>query len=92
MKTIVSIGLLALSTAASAPEASAQSRGPATDQPATLTVAPPLEINAIWHFPTPVAPRPRQCQAFWHPTQYWHTDASGNTYTWVTYAQYFYCR
>ena len=92
MKTIVLIGLLVLSAALPALEAPAQTREPATDPQATLTVAPPLEINAIWHFPTPVGAPPRQCQAFWYPTQYSHTDQYGNNYTWVTWAQYFYCR
>jgi len=46
---------------------------------------------AIWHFPTPVAPRPRQCHEVWYPAQYWHTDGSGRTVTWVTYTAYYVC-
>ena len=46
---------------------------------------------AIWQFPTPVAPRPRQCQAVWYPAQFWHTDEWGNTVTWVAYTPYYGC-
>ena len=92
MKTMVSvIALIVLSAVVSMQEAAAQSTAPNPNALSTSWLAQLLEIMAIWHFPTPVAPRPKQCHPFWYPTQHWGTDASGRTLTWVTYSAYYVC-
>jgi hypothetical protein len=54
-------------------------------------VLPPKEIKAIWHFPTPVAPRPPVCHAAWYPIQYVQRDQEGNAHTWFVYSLYYIC-
>jgi hypothetical protein len=95
MKTMLILGLIALSVAVWAPGtvpgAAAEPREPRTDPGAALEVLPPKEIKAIWHFPTPVAPRPPVCHAAWYPIQYVQRDQEGNAHTWLVYSLYYIC-
>ena len=36
-------------------------------------------------------PRPRKCHAVLYPVQFWGTDGSGRTVTWVAYTPYYVC-
>jgi len=91
MKTMLIVALIMLSAAASVRGTAAQTIVPNPDQQRMPRLAEPQETKAIWQFPTPVAPRPRQCRAAWYPAQFWHTDEWGHTVTWVAYTHYYVC-
>ncbi len=91
MKTMVIVALIVLSAAASVRGAPAQTAAPNPNQQGMPWFAQPQETMAIWQFLTPVAPRPRKCHAVLYPVQFWGTDGSGRTVTWVAYTPYYVC-
>jgi hypothetical protein len=95
MKNTLVVALIAVSAAVWAPGpvpgVAAETGEPRTDPGAALEVLPPKEIKAIWHFPTPVAPRPPVCNATWIPVQYVQRDQEGNAHTWFVYTLYYVC-
>ena len=75
--------------------------GPRRDSMKTMVIVALIVLSAaasvspaaaIWQFPTPVAPAPRQCRVGgWYLAQFWETDEWGNAVTWVAYTPYYVC-